>query len=179
MQENLYVNLIALAISHSDAQWKAFRKNRFECDMVWTQWHANAIPWTTASVMYTESVLCVKSNPQCSWPGCLTWREGEVARSTVASSPGLLPVRGGAFLEILPSECFINDPYDRLICISLSKLWDANHLQKMSAVLTPERSNASDRPPWGEHELRRTFALSFFPVCTVKAWPSLQKHILF
>lgn len=45
-----------------------------------------------------------------------------MASSTVAPSPGLLPVSGEALLEVLPFEYFIDDPYDRLICISLSKL---------------------------------------------------------
>lgn len=129
MQEYLYVNLIALAISHSDAQWKPFRKNRFECDMVWTQWNANVIPWKTANMMYMESLLCVKRIP----PYAL----GQ------AFSPGrkerwpavlLLPLQG-----CRPSErkhfwkfflLSIDDLYDLLIYISLAWLCDAESSAK-------------------------------------------------
>lgn len=175
MRGNLYINLIALAISHSDAQWKPFRKNRFECDMVWTQWKANAIPWTTASVMCTESVLCVKSIPPYAVGQAVSPGEKQVVSSTVDPFPGLLP-QGKYFWKFFLLSILSMIHMIDLSVVHFPSYEMLNHLQKMPSMLTPELSNASDRPlRWDvlPYNMRRIFALSFFLICTVKAQPSL------
>lgn len=143
MQENLYVNLIALAISHSDAQWRPLRKNRFECDMVWTQWNANAIPWTTASVMCTESVLCVKSIPPMQLARLSHLQRKRHGQQYCCFLPRPVASQRGSASGSSSFCVFYWSVFHFPSCEML------NHLQKMFPILTPELSNASDRPPWG------------------------------
>lgn len=116
----------------------------FEHNEMLMRFHGQLLVWCI------QKVFCVWNlSPLCRWPGCLTWREGEVASSTVASSQSLLPVRRKHFwkfflLSVLSMTHMINWSVFRFPSCEM-----LNHLQKMSAVLTPELSDASDRTPWG------------------------------
>lgn len=57
-----------------------------------------------------------------------------MACGAAAPSPGLLSVREEALLQVPPSECFTDDLYDLLICISLAKLCDAKSAKDIYCV---------------------------------------------
>lgn len=129
----------------------------FEHNEMLMQFHGKLLAWCI------QKGFCVWNlSPICSWPGCLTWREGEMASSTVAPSPGLLPVSGEALLEVFLLSILLMIHMIDWSVFHFPSCEMLNYLQKMSAVLTPELSNASGRLPsggmcyhtiWGEHLL--------------------------